>query len=49
MEDRSPEVLAVNVLFFILSWLAVGLRVFVRAVMRRIFGMDDWFMVATQV
>ncbi|KAF2167879.1 hypothetical protein M409DRAFT_53830 [Zasmidium cellare ATCC 36951] len=41
--------LAVNITFFILSWLSVGLRILVRAGMLRAFGSDDWTMLATQV
>lgn len=32
MYDRSNQILAVCVLFFILSWLSVGLRVYVKCV-----------------
>lgn len=41
--------LAVNITFFILSWVAVGLRIIVRAGMLRAFGSDDWVMLATQI
>lgn len=41
--------LAVNITFFILSWLAVGLRILVRAGMLRAFGWDDWTMLGTQL
>lgn len=49
MENRSGQVLAVAILFFILSWLAVALRVYVRAGMLKAFGLDDWLMLLTQV
>lgn len=49
MEDRSQQVLAVAILFFILSWLTVLLRIYVRAGMLKSFGLDDWLMVTTQV
>ncbi|KAF2193688.1 hypothetical protein K469DRAFT_745185 [Zopfia rhizophila CBS 207.26] len=49
MENRSGEVLAVAGLFFALTWLTVGLRVYVRAGMLKIFGKDDWTMVVTLV
>jgi len=47
MDDRSHEVLAVAILFFVISWVTVGLRVYVRAGMLKTFGVDDWAMVAT--
>lgn len=49
MEDRSSEILAVCLFFFVISWLAVGLRVWVRAGMLKSFGLDDWSMMATQL
>lgn len=48
-EGRAPEVLAVAIIFFVLSWITVGLRVWVRAGMLRAFGPDDWTMVVTQL
>ncbi|KAF2141892.1 uncharacterized protein K452DRAFT_326918 [Aplosporella prunicola CBS 121167] len=44
MEDRSQEVLAVAVLFFAMSWLAVMLRVYVRIILLKSWGLDDWAM-----
>ncbi|KAF2083835.1 hypothetical protein K490DRAFT_76255 [Saccharata proteae CBS 121410] len=44
MEDRGPQVLAVAVFFFALTWLAVGLRVYVRAILIKSWGTDDWAM-----
>jgi hypothetical protein len=49
MEDRSLEVLAVGVVFIILAWVTVGLRVYVRAFMLRTFALDDWLIVLTLV
>jgi hypothetical protein len=48
-EDCSPEVFAVAILFFVLTWLTVGLRVYVRAIMMKTWGKDDWCMVAALV
>ena len=48
-EGRAPEVLAVAIIFLVLSWITVGLRVWVRAGMLRSFGLDDWTMVVTQL
>ena len=49
MEDRGHEILAVAIPFLVLSWVTVGLRVYVRAGMLKSFGMDDWAMVVTLV
>ena len=47
MESRAPSILAVNILFFVLTWIAVLLRVYVRASMLSSFGVDDGLMVIT--
>lgn len=47
MNNRSREVLAVAILFFILTWITVGLRIYVRAIMLKIWEQDDWWMVVT--
>lgn len=49
MEDRHREVLAVAALFFVLSWLAVSLRVYVRRYIMNTWGKDDSYMVVTLV
>jgi len=49
MEDRSQQVLAVALVFVILAWITVGLRVYVRAFMLRTFALDDWLIVVTLV
>lgn len=41
--------MAVAILFFVLTWLTVGLRVYVRAIMLKTWGRDDWAMVITLV
>ncbi|KAK0377326.1 hypothetical protein CLIM01_05321 [Colletotrichum limetticola] len=46
MEDRSGQVLAVAVLFFILCWIAVGLRIYCRGWITRSLGTDDKMMIA---
>lgn len=48
-EDRGPQVAAVAILFLILSWIFVSLRCYVRAIMMKNFGTDDWLAVATLV
>ncbi|KAL7770288.1 hypothetical protein CFE70_000221 [Pyrenophora teres f. teres 0-1] len=45
--DRSSEVFAVATIFFILTWLTVGLRIYVRAILMKTWGKDDSYMVAT--
>lgn len=45
MDDRSGEVLAVAALFFVLAWLTVSLRVYVRGFMTKTWGKDDTCMV----
>lgn len=49
MEDRSGEVLAVAALFFVLSWLTVSLRVYVRGCLMKTWGKDDSYMVVCLV
>lgn len=47
MEDRGPELLAVVLLFLILSWLTVLTRCWVRIRMVKAFAIDDWLLVTT--
>lgn len=49
MEDRSQQVLAATLIFITLAWIAVGLRVYVRAFMLRTFALDDWLIVLSLV
>ncbi|KAK5119025.1 hypothetical protein LTR62_000236 [Meristemomyces frigidus] len=46
---RPQAVLAVAIAFFILSWVSIGLRIWVRGFIIKAFGKDDWVMMATQV
>ncbi len=48
-EDRGPQIAAVAILFLTLTWIFVGLRCYVRTVMMKSFGMDDWLAVAALV
>ena len=41
--------MVVAILFFVLTWLTVGLRVYVRGYMLNIWGRDDWYMVVSLV
>ncbi|KAF2092256.1 hypothetical protein K490DRAFT_61696 [Saccharata proteae CBS 121410] len=45
MEDRGQQVLAIAITFFVLTWIVVLLRVYVRAILLKSFGSDDWVMV----
>ncbi|KAF2025881.1 hypothetical protein EK21DRAFT_103588 [Setomelanomma holmii] len=47
MDDRHNEVLSVATLFFVLTWLTVSLRCYVRGIMMKTWGTDDYCMVAT--
>lgn len=47
--DRSIQLLSVALVFIILAWITVGLRVYVRGYMLRAFALDDWLMVLTLV
>lgn len=49
MQDRHLQVLPNTILFFILTWLSVSMRVYVRRYMRRNWGLDDTFMVISLV
>ncbi|EKG12308.1 hypothetical protein MPH_10613 [Macrophomina phaseolina MS6] len=46
MEDRSGQVLAINIVFFALTWIIMMLRVYTRAYLIKSFGRDDWSMLA---
>jgi hypothetical protein len=48
-EDRGPEIAAVAILFLTLTWMFIILRCYVRTVIIKSFGMDDWFAVASLV
>lgn len=48
-DDRGRDVLAVATLFFVLTWVTVGLRVYVRSSLMKTWGIDDWYMVGAQV
>lgn len=47
--DNSPEILGITGAFFAAAAIAVLLRCYVRIHMLRIFGIDDWVMVAAMV
>ncbi|KAM0281013.1 hypothetical protein ACHAQH_003742 [Verticillium albo-atrum] len=49
LENRGPEILAVAILFFVLSWVSVGLRIYTRGVLLRSLGLDDKLMVVLLV
>jgi hypothetical protein len=47
IENRGPQVEAVATLFLILSWIAVGLRCYVKLFITKLFKIDDWLAVAS--
>jgi hypothetical protein len=49
VENRGPQVEGVAILFLTLSWVFVALRCYVRAVLMKGFGMDDWLAIAALV
>lgn len=44
---RTVVMMIVAVVFLILSWISFALRVYVRAILLRSFGWDDWLMLLT--
>lgn len=49
MEDRSVEVRTVAIIFFVLCWAAVVLRVYCRAWLLRSLDADDSLMIVSLV
>jgi hypothetical protein len=49
LDNRRNEVLAVATLFSVLSWTTVCLRFYVRGILKKTWGKDDYFMGATLV
>ena len=47
--DRGPELLGINIFFVIAATLIVLLRCYVRAVLVKTFGVDDWVMLLATV
>jgi len=47
IDNRGPQVEAVATLFLILSWIAVGLRCYVKLFMTKLFKIDDWLAIAS--
>lgn len=48
-ENRGPELLAVNIVFCVITGCIVILRCFTRIWLVRAFGVDDWLMVLASV
>ncbi|KAJ4331511.1 hypothetical protein N0V87_009092 [Didymella glomerata] len=44
-EDLAPRMLAIDGILFGLAMICVLLRVYVRAIMLKTFGVDDWIMI----
>lgn len=49
MEDRSGQILALNIVFMTVTTIAVSLRVYCRGWIVRSFGIDDHLMVVSWV
>jgi len=49
IENRGPQVEAVAITFLILSWIAVGVRCYVKLFMTKLFRIDDWLAVISLV
>lgn len=48
-ENRGPEVEAVAILFLTLAWIFVILRCYVRTILMKSFGTDDWLAIVALV
>lgn len=48
-ENRGPELLVVTAVMVSMAFVSTVLRCFVRLVMVKAWGIDDWFMVAATV
>jgi hypothetical protein len=49
IENRGPQLVAVNSTFLTASLISILLRIYVRTFMVKAFGIDDWLMVAAAV
>jgi hypothetical protein len=49
IENRGPELMAVNITFLTAALISMILRAYVRSVMVKAFGIDDWLMVVGTV
>ncbi|KAM5355004.1 hypothetical protein ACJ41O_001650 [Fusarium nematophilum] len=47
--NRGPQLLAVNIFFLVTALISMIMRCYVRSVMVKAFGIDDWLMVAGTV
>jgi hypothetical protein len=47
--DLGPVVQSVTIAVLVISWIAVGLRYYVRIFIVKSFGIDDWFITLTLV
>jgi hypothetical protein len=47
MDNRGSELLAVVILFLVLSWLSVLARCWVRIKMIKAFALDDWLLLGS--
>ena len=49
MDSRAGSLVAVVVLFLVLTWVTFSLRIYVRSAISRSWGMDDWALLLTVV
>ncbi|KAB8213983.1 hypothetical protein BDV33DRAFT_209697 [Aspergillus novoparasiticus] len=49
MASKAEYLLALNTWFFMVTWISVLLRVYVRARVVKAWGLDDWLILATQL
>ena len=49
IEDRGPELKTIGIAFLTFAYITVLLRTYVRAVLIKAFGLDDWLMVLALV
>lgn len=47
--NRAPEVESVAAVFLTLTWITSALRCYVRGVMAKSFGIEDWLAMLAQV
>lgn len=46
---NAPSILAINIVFCAITVIAVSLRIYVRTVILRVTGVDDWLLVIATV
>ncbi|KAB8213517.1 hypothetical protein BDV33DRAFT_184582 [Aspergillus novoparasiticus] len=49
MASKAEYLLILNTLFFVLTWVSVSLRIYVRTKIIRTWGLDDWLILSSQL